>query len=137
MNAIRSVGLFVAAGLAEIGGGYLVWRWLREGSPWPVGLAGAVILVIYGVIPTFQPSHDFGRVYAAYGGVFVIMSLLWGWGIDGHRPDNYDWLGAAIVAVGVGVIFFSPHRLFSFLFGTSVTACGRPRARGSAAKATN
>ena len=109
MNAIRSVGLFVAAGLAEIGGGYLIWRWLREGSPWPVGVAGAVILVIYGVIPTLQSSSDFGRVYAAYGGVFVIMSLLWGWAIDGHRPDNYDWLGAAIVAVGVAVIFFSPH----------------------------
>jgi small multidrug resistance family-3 protein len=114
MNAIRSVGLFVAAGLAEIGGGYLVWRWLREGAPWPVGLAGAVILVIYGVIPTLQSADDFGRIYAAYGGVFVIMSLLWGWAIDGHRPDNYDWLGAAIVAVGVAVIFFSPHRLHSY-----------------------
>ncbi len=110
MNAIRSVGLFVAAGLAEIGGGYLNWRWLREGAPWPAGLAGAVILVVYGVIPTLQTSNDFGRVYAAYGGVFVIMSLLWGWAIDGHRPDNYDWLGAAIVAVGVAVIFFGPHR---------------------------
>ena len=130
MNVIRSVGLFVAAGLAEIGGGYLIWRWLREGSPWPVGLAGAVILVIYGVIPTFQPASDFGRVYAAYGGVFVIMSLLWGWGIDGHRPDNYDWLGAAIVAVGVAVIFFSPHRLLSFFFGTSFGACGRPEPAG-------
>jgi len=119
MNAIRSVGLFVAAGLAEIGGGYLVWRWLREGAPWPVGLAGAVILVIYGVIPTLQSADDFGRIYAAYGGVFVIMSLLWGWAIDGHRPDNYDWLGAAIVAVGVAVIFFSPHRL-KFLFSERV-----------------
>ena len=109
MDAIRSVGLFVAAGLAEIGGGYLVWRWLREGSPWPVGLAGAVILVIYGVIPTFQPSHDFGRVYAAYGGVFVIMSLLWGWGLDGDRPDRYDWIGAAIVVVGVAFIYFAPR----------------------------
>ncbi|HEX2742776.1 MAG TPA: YnfA family protein, partial [Streptosporangiaceae bacterium] len=114
MNAIRSVGLFVAAGLAEIGGGYLIWRWLREGAPWPVGLAGAVILVAYGVIPTFQSVGDFGRIYAAYGGVFVIMSLLWGWAIDGHRPDNYDWLGAAIVAAGVAVIFFSPHHLHSY-----------------------
>ena len=62
------------------------------------------------MIPTLQPATDnFGRVYAAYGGVFVIMSLLWGWAIDGHRPDNYEWLGAAIVAVGVGVIFFSPR----------------------------
>jgi small multidrug resistance family-3 protein len=100
MNVIRSIGLFAAAGLAEIGGGYLIWRWLREGASWPVGLAGAVILVGYGVIPTFQSSADFGRV-------FVIMSLLWGWGIDGHRPDNYDWLGAVIVALGVAVIFFS------------------------------
>ena len=71
------------------------------------GLAGAIILVGYGVIPTFQSTADFGRVYAAYGGVFVLMSLLWGWGIDGHRPDNYDWLGAVIVAFGVAVIFFS------------------------------
>ncbi len=109
MDVIRSVGLFTAAGLAEIGGGYLVWRWLREGAPWPVGLAGAAILVVYGIIPTFQSSADFGRVYAAYGGVFVIMSLLWGWGLDGNRPDRYDWLGAAIVAAGVAVIFFSPR----------------------------
>jgi small multidrug resistance family-3 protein len=109
MNVIRSVGLFIAAGLAEIGGGYLVWRWLREGASWPVGALGAIILVAYGVIPTFQSTADFGRVYAAYGGVFVIMSLLWGWGIDRHRPDTWDWLGAAIVAVGVAVIFFSPR----------------------------
>jgi small multidrug resistance family-3 protein len=136
MNVIRSVGLFVAAGLAEIGGGYLVWRWLRDGAPWPVGLAGAVILVIYGVIPTLQSADDFGRIYAAYGGVFVIMSLLWGWAIDGHHPDNYDWLGAAIVAVGVAVIFFSPHRLF---FSSSERArCLRPPpARRPEAKASN
>jgi small multidrug resistance family-3 protein len=109
MNVIRSVGLFIAAGLAEIGGGYLVWRWLREGSSWPIGVAGAAILIAYGVIPTLQTSADFGRVYAAYGGVFVIMSLLWGWGIDHHRPDTYDWLGTVIVAAGVAVIFFSPR----------------------------
>ena len=110
MNVIRSIGLFAAAGLAEIGGGYLIWRWLREGAPLITGILGALILVGYGVIPTLQSASDFGRIYAAYGGVFVIMSLLWGWAIDGHRPDNYDWLGAAIVAAGVAVIFFSPHR---------------------------
>jgi small multidrug resistance family-3 protein len=109
MGIVRGVGLFVAAGLAEIGGGYLVWRWLREGSPWPVGLAGAAILVLYGVIPTLQASADFGRIYAAYGGVFVVMSLLWGWGIDHHRPDRYDWIGAVIVVVGVAVIYFAPR----------------------------
>jgi small multidrug resistance family-3 protein len=109
MQVARSIGLFAAAGLAEIGGGYLVWRWLREGAPWPVGLVGGLILVVYGIIPTLQTTADFGRVYAAYGGVFVVMSPLWGWGLDGHRPDTYDWLGAAIVLLGVAVIFFAPR----------------------------
>ena len=108
MSTLLSIGLYVFAGLCEIGGGYLVWLWFREGRPLGYGIAGAAILILYGIIPTFQTAH-FGRVYAAYGGVFVIMSLLWGWGIDGHRPDNYDWLGAAIVAFGVAVIFFSPR----------------------------
>ncbi len=75
---------------------------------WWTGLLGAAILIGYGVIPTLQRS-DFGRVYAAYGGVFVIMSLLWGWGLDGHAPDRFDWIGAALVAAGVGVIFFVPR----------------------------
>src|SRR5216684_3049481 len=106
MNVIRSVGLFAAAGLAEIGGGYLVWRWLREGASWPVGLAGAVILIVYGIIPTFQAAGDFGRVYAAYGGVFVVMSLLWGWGIDGDVPDRFDTIGAVLSLLGVSVIMY-------------------------------
>ena len=80
-----------------------------RGRPLAGRLAGALILIGYGVIPTFQSAADFGRVYAAYGGVFVIMSLLWGWGVDGRRPDNFDWLGAVIVALGVAVIFFSPR----------------------------
>jgi small multidrug resistance family-3 protein len=109
MNAARSIGLFIAAGLAEIGGGYLVWRWLREGAPVVVGVAGAIILVVYGVIPTLQRSSDFGRIYAAYGGVFVVASLLWGWGVNGMRPDRYDWTGAAVVLAGVGIIYFGPR----------------------------
>ncbi len=108
MSALRAIGLFAAAGLAEIGGGYLVWRWLREGAPWWWGVAGAAVLFGYGVIPTLQHS-SFGRAYAAYGGVFVIMSLLWGWAVDGHQPDRLDWAGAALVAIGVGVIFFVPR----------------------------
>ena len=108
MQILRSIGLFAAAGLAEIGGGYLVWRWLREGAPWWAGLAGAAVLFVYGVIPTLQQSN-FGRVYAAYGGVFVIMSLLWGWVFDGDQPDRLDWLGAAVISVGVGLIFFVPR----------------------------
>jgi small multidrug resistance family-3 protein len=109
MTVARSIGLFIAAGLAEIGGGYLIWRWLRDGAPIIVGVAGAIILVVYGIIPTFQRSHDFGRIYAAYGGVFVVASLLWGWGVDGSRPDRYDVIGAAVVVAGVAVIYFAPR----------------------------
>jgi small multidrug resistance family-3 protein len=77
MQMIGSIVLFVPAGLMEIGGEYLVWRWLRANASISTGAAGAALLVLYGVVPTFQPTH-FCRVYAAYGGVFVVMSLLWG-----------------------------------------------------------
>lgn len=109
MTVARSIGLFIAAGLAEIGGGYLIWRWLRESAPLVFGILGAITLIAYGIIPTFQRSNDFGRVYAAYGGVFVVASLLWGWGFDGMRPDQWDVVGAAIVLAGVAVIYFMPR----------------------------
>ena len=108
MVILKSLALFVLAGLAEIGGGYLVWIWLRRQESIMLGLLGGAALLLYGVIPTFQPAH-FGRVYAAYGGVFVAMSLLWGWGFDGRVPDRYDILGAALVVVGVGIIMYWPR----------------------------
>lgn len=83
---IKSLLYFVAAGLCEIGGGYLVWLWLRENKPIWFAVVGGVILILYGVIPTFQPTN-FGRVYAAYGGVFVVLSILWGWQVDKITPD--------------------------------------------------
>lgn len=104
----RSVLLFLLAGLCEIAGGYLVWRWWRSGAHWAVGVAGAVVLFLYGIVPTYQPAH-FGRVYAAYGGWFVILSLLWGWRVDGIRPDRFDLLGALICLAGVGVIMYWPR----------------------------
>jgi small multidrug resistance family-3 protein len=103
-----SLGLFVLAGLCEIGGGYLVWLWLREGKPIGYALGGAVILILYGVIPTFQPAH-FGRVYAAYGGMFIVLALLWGWGMAGTRPDRFDILGGLICFVGMSVIMYWPR----------------------------
>ena len=109
MPIARSLVLFALAGLAEIGGGYLVWRWLREGAPLWVGVAGALVLVLYGVIPTLQASDSFGRVYAAYGGVFVVASLLWGWGVDGRLPDRFDVAGAAVVLLGAAIIFYAPR----------------------------
>ena len=105
---IRSIALFLLAGVMEIGGGYLVWLWLRESRGFVVGALGGLLLFLYGVIPTLQPAH-FGRVYAAYGGVFVVLSLLWGWWLDGQRPDTADWVGASLCAVGVAVIMYWPR----------------------------
>jgi small multidrug resistance family-3 protein len=103
---LQVVVLFVIAGLAEIGGGWLVWQWLRAGRGWTWGLAGGLLLLLYGIIPTWQPETNFGRVYAAYGGIFVALSLLWGWRMDGWIPDRYDLTGAAIVLLGVTVILW-------------------------------
>jgi small multidrug resistance family-3 protein len=108
MSAISSFGLFVLAGLCEIGGGYLIWLALREGRHWMYAAIGAAILILYGIIPTLQPAH-FGRVYAAYGGMFILLSLLWGWGIDGDRPDRYDVMGAALCLGGMIVIMYAPR----------------------------
>jgi len=104
----KSFALFVVAGLCEIGGGYLVWQWWRNGAPWLIGVLGAIVLLLYGIVPTYQPAH-FGRVYAAYGGVFVALSILWGWGVDRLAPDRYDLLGGFICLIGVGVIMYWPR----------------------------
>jgi small multidrug resistance family-3 protein len=101
--------LFIVAGLAEIGGGYLVWLWLRESRPLWYGLTGAVILIAYGIIPTLQKFPSFGRVYAAYGGVFIVLAVLWGWLVDKKTPDLYDWIGAGICVIGVSVILWAPR----------------------------
>ena len=106
----RSAALFVLAGLLEIGGGYLVWLWLREGRAVVVGALGGLLLFLYGIVPTLQPAH-FGRVYAAYGGVFVVLSLLWGWWIDGRVPDRADIAGALLCAIGVAVIMYWPREV--------------------------
>jgi small multidrug resistance family-3 protein len=105
---LRSLALFVLAGLCEIGGGYLVWQWWRSGAAWPAGALGAALLVGYGFVPTYQPAH-FGRVYAAYGGVFVVLAALWGWAVDRVAPDRFDLLGLALCLAGVGVIMYWPR----------------------------
>jgi small multidrug resistance family-3 protein len=104
----RSLALFVVAGLFEIGGGYLVWQYWRHGASWVVGLLGAITLVLYGIVPTYQPA-DFGRVYAAYGGIFVVMSFVWARVFDGKVPDLPDVIGAIMCIVGVAVIVYWPR----------------------------
>ncbi|MBB3112289.1 small multidrug resistance family-3 protein [Paenibacillus phyllosphaerae] len=101
--------LFLLAGLAEIGGGYLVWLWLRESRPIWYGLAGGAALVIYGILPTLQSFPNFGRTYAAYGGVFIALAVIWGWLVDKKTPDQYDIIGAIICLVGVAVMLWAPR----------------------------
>lgn len=108
MKIFYSISIFILAGLCEIGGGYLVWLWLRENKPWWLGAIGAIILVLYGVVATWQPAN-FGRVYGAYGGVFIIMAILWGWKIDGVVPDYYDLVGGIICLIGMAIIMFAPR----------------------------
>ena len=108
MEFIRTVIIFIMAGLCEIGGGYLVWLWLREGKPLGYGITGGIILALYGVIATFQTSN-FAKVYATYGGVFIVLSLLWAYKIDNYSPTKYDIIGAVIALIGVGIIYYAPR----------------------------
>ncbi|WP_433316734.1 YnfA family protein [Micromonospora chersina] len=109
MTVARSILLFVIAALAEIGGAWLVWQGWREhrGLLWIA--AGIIALGLYGFVATFQPDPNFGRILAAYGGVFVAGSLAWGMVVDKFRPDRYDVVGAAICLVGVAVIMYAPR----------------------------
>jgi len=103
----RSIAFFAAAALAEIGGAYLVWIGLKDDKGLLYVLLGVIALGLYGVVATFQPSNEFGRVLAAYGGVFIVGSLLWGVAFDGFHPDRTDLVGAAICLLGVGVIMYA------------------------------
>lgn len=109
MDVLRSIALFAVAAVAEIGGAWLIWQGVREhrGVMW-MGL-GVVALGLYGFVATLQPDANFGRILAAYGGVFVAGSLAWGMLIDGFRPDRWDLAGAAICLVGVAVIMYAPR----------------------------
>lgn len=109
MVVVRSIVLFALAAVAEIGGAWLVWQGVREhrGAAW-VG-AGIVALGAYGFVATLQDDANFGRILAAYGGIFVAGSLAWGMIVDGFRPDRYDLIGAAVCLVGVGVIMYAPR----------------------------
>ncbi|WP_326511725.1 YnfA family protein [Clostridium intestinale] len=110
MEFIKSIFYFIVAGVFEIGGGYLVWLWLREGRSFLYGAAGAIVLILYGVIPTLQPPNsNFGRVYATYGGIFIVLSILWGWKVDKVVPDKFDLIGGAIALVGALIIIYAPR----------------------------
>ena len=107
-SIIVSITLFFIAPVAEIGGGYLVWLWLHRNKRLVVGLVGGVILFLYGIIPTLQPAN-FGRVYAPYGGVFIVSSIIWGMLVDKKKPDRYEIIGSIVAITGALVIFYGPR----------------------------
>jgi small multidrug resistance family-3 protein len=106
---VRSLCLFVVAALIEIGGAWLVWQGLREHRGWIWMVGGVVALGAYGFVETLQPDANFGRILAAYGGIFVAGSLAWAMVVDGFRPDRYDVLGALVCLAGVAVIMYAPR----------------------------
>ncbi|HJS64985.1 MAG TPA: YnfA family protein [Nitrososphaeraceae archaeon] len=100
--------LFIIAAIAEIGGGYLVWIWLRKKKTYMLGIVGGIIMFLYGIVPTFQPA-EFGRVYAAYGGIFIISSILWGMTVEKKKPDRYEIIGSFVAVLGSIIIFYTPR----------------------------
>lgn len=106
---MKAAILFVLAGLAEIGGGYLIWLYLKDHRSWVLGALGALLLITYGWIATLQSFSSFGRVYAAYGGVFIVLSVFWGWWVDRKHPDTYDWIGMVVCLIGA-LVMLVPRR---------------------------
>jgi small multidrug resistance family-3 protein len=109
VSVLRSVPLFVLAALLEIGGAWLIWQGVRENRGWAWIGGGVIALGLYGFVATLQPDAQFGRILAAYGGVFVAGSLAWGMVADGYRPDRYDVIGALLCLAGVTVIMYAPR----------------------------
>ena len=108
-SVLKTIVLFVLAAVAEIGGAWLVWQAVREGKDWWWAGLGVIALGAYGFVATLQPDAHFGRILAAYGGVFVAGSLAWGVIFDGFRPDRWDVAGSVICLLGVAVIMFAPR----------------------------
>lgn len=108
ITILSTLGVFFFAALLEIGGGYLVWKWLHDHKGKILGFVGALILFSYGIVMTLQPA-DFGKVYATYGGIFVVSSVIWGFWVDKKRPDRFEIVGSAIVLIGAVVMFYFPR----------------------------
>ncbi|WP_288545502.1 YnfA family protein [uncultured Helicobacter sp.] len=105
---LKSLAIFILSAFLEVGGGYLVWLWLKSGKPLYIGLCGCILLALYGIVATFQ-AQGFGRVYATYGGIFIAFSILWAMWFDDFKPDKWDMIGAFIALFGVGIIMYMPR----------------------------
>ena len=108
VEVASTLGIFFLAAVLEIGGGYLVWKWLRDHKGKILGFVGAIVLFTYGVVMTLQPEN-FGKVYATYGGIFVVVSIIWGYWIDKKKPDRFEIIGSVVVLIGVAIMFYLPR----------------------------
>ena len=108
IDIATSIGIFFFAALLEISGGYLIWRWLKNHQGKIIGIIGGLILFSYAIVMTLQPEN-FGKVYATYGGIFVVSSLLWGYWIDKKKPDRFEIFGSIVVLIGIAIMFYFPR----------------------------
>ena len=108
VEVASTLGIFFLAAVLEIGGGYIVWKWLRDHKGKILGFVGAIVLFTYGVVMTLQPEN-FGKVYATYGGIFVVSSVIWGYWIDKKKPDRFEIIGSVVVLIGVAIMFYLPR----------------------------
>lgn len=107
---MKSFLIYFAAAVAEIGGCFAFWAWLRTGRPAWWLAPGVFCLVVFAALLTLVDSANAGRAYAAYGGIYITCALAWLWMVEGVRPDRWDLGGVALCLVGAAVILFGPHR---------------------------
>jgi small multidrug resistance family-3 protein len=109
VKVLSSLVLFTLTAIAEIIGCYLPWLWLRRGAPAWLLLPAALSLAIFAWLLTLHPTVAAGRTYAAYGGVYVAVAVLWMWNVDGVRPDRWDLIGSAVALLGMAIIVLGPR----------------------------
>ena len=108
MPELKTLGLFLITALAEILGCYLPYLWLREGKSIWLLLPAALSLMVFAWLLTLHPTAS-GRVYAAYGGVYIFSAVMWLWLVDGIRPSTWDVVGSLVAVLGMAIIMFAPR----------------------------
>ncbi|HCH1218873.1 YnfA family protein [Vibrio parahaemolyticus] len=108
MSEIKVLSLFILTALAEIVGCYLPYLWLREGKSIWLLLPAALSLALFAWLLSIHPTAA-GRVYAAYGGVYIFVAILWLWIVDGIRPTLWDIVGVTVALFGMAIIMFAPR----------------------------
>jgi len=106
----KTIGLFFITAVAEILGCYLPYLWLKEGKSVWLLLPAALSLALFAWLLSLHPTAA-GRVYAAYGGVYIFVAILWLWIVDGIRPTLWDIVGVTVALIGMAIIMFAPRHV--------------------------